>query len=106
MGELAAQARRRLDRAARRESDTPRRAGPDNACTAAAVLQPTVAGKLSAVTGAPMDNEMFGQLQREMAVRVKYRLYSKGSPKRKLSCETMGVHIINRGNHDIFPKRG
>ena len=49
-----------------------------------------------------MNTDMFGQLQRAMAYRAKYRLYPN-DPKRKLSCEIMAVHMMNRGLHDIYP---
>jgi hypothetical protein len=109
MGELSAQARRRLERAARRgfearDGHTINRGTGDLRGATASVLQSTVAGNMSVATGASVDTDMFGfgQLQRAMAYRVKYRLYQQ-NPKRKLNCETMAVHMMNRGLHDIYP---
>ena len=44
----------------------------------------------------------YSQIQKGMALRVKYRLHPS-NPKRKMMLSNLGVHMMNRGLHDIYP---
>ena len=44
----------------------------------------------------------YSQIQKGMALRVKYRLHPS-NPKRKMMLSNLGIHMMNRGLHDIYP---
>ena len=44
----------------------------------------------------------YSQIQMGMALRVKYRLHPS-NPKRKFMLSNLGIHMMNRGLHDIYP---
>ena len=44
----------------------------------------------------------YSQIQKGMALRVKYRLHPSKS-KRKMMLSNLGIHMMNRGLHDIYP---
>ena len=117
MGDLAAQTRRRAARAdlriilGQRAADHSRRAhaaaatAMRSAASPGGGMGPAVAGNMGSAIAGGKDGPTYGQLQQAMALRVKYRLNAK-NPKRKLNCQSMGVHLMNRGNHEIYPNGG
>ena len=53
----------------------------------------------------PMDDAAYGRMQKAMCYRVKYRVNAE-KPKRRFPIPSMGVHMMNRGGHEVYPNGG